>query len=394
MVVEAGLRICVVSGTFHPEIGGPPTYLYHLLPALVERGHQITVVTYGDEAQLFEYPYQVVRVSRRRSIPLRLLQFTGQVWRAACRCDLLFVSGYGLPPAVVNLWLRKPMILKVVSDFAWEFCDRHGWVSESVQTFQYRRHSPKVELVKAVRRWYAKRANLVIVPGRYVGELVRGWNVPTTKIRVIYNAFRSSAPIPSIAREEARRQLGLSGGGSLLVTVGRLEPVKRVEWIMRAIVSRHDTTLVVVGDGTAREPLEAMRDKLGLGDRVMFVGKVPQEKVPLYLRAAEIFVLSSETEGLPHVILEAMAVGTPVIATSVGGVPELVKHEQSGLLVSPDDPVDLNRQIQRALANRDFAAQMAMHAREKVLSDFSWGRMVDETEQVLRWLATERKAGE
>jgi glycosyltransferase involved in cell wall biosynthesis len=387
------LKICVVTGTFHPEIGGPPTYLYHLLPALVERGHEITVVTYGDVAQEFEYPYRVVRVSRRRSIPVRLLQFTRQVWRAAQDCDLIFVNGYGLPPAMVNLWLRKPMALKVVSDFAWEFCERHGWISDPVLTFQVRRYHLRVEFMKAVRRWYVSRANQIIVPGNYIRKLVRRWGIPEANIRVIYNAFHSIESIPSVTKNEARRGLGLSDSGALLVTVGRLIPLKRIDWIIRAVASWENVDLVVVGDGPARQYLEAMKDNLGLGSRVMFAGKVSPDVVLLYLRAADAFVLSSETEGLPHVILEAMAVGTPLVATAVGGVPELIEHEQSGLLVSPDDEMALREQIQRVLTDRSLVTRMVTRSQEKAHSLFGWDRLVDETERVFCWLAGQRRAG-
>ena len=384
------MNILTVTGTFHPEVGGPPTYLYHLLSALVERGHEITVVTYGDVVQEFEYPYRVIRVSRRRSIPVRLFQFTRQVWRAARDCDLIFVNGYGLPPAVVNLWLCKPLVLKVVSDFAWEFCERHGWVSDPVLTFQARRYRLGVELIKAMRRWYVSRANQVIVPGNYVRELVRRWGIPEANIRVMYNAFHSTESIPSVTKNEARRELGLSDRGALLVTVGRLIPLKRVDWIIRAVASWENVGLVVVGDGPARQYLETTTDNLGLESRVVFAGRASQDLVLLYLRAADAFVLSSETEGFPHVILEAMAVGTPIVATAVGGVPELIEHERSGLLASPDDEMVLREQIQRVLTDRALTTRIVTYSQEKVLPFFSWDRLVDETEGVLHRLVGEQ----
>src|SRR5262245_34182254 len=93
------MQICVVSGIFHPESGGPSTYLYHLMPALVERGHNLSVITYGEpvEGDDLHYPYPVTRLTRRTSIFKRILNFTQAVLRQGRSANLLFVSDYGLP---------------------------------------------------------------------------------------------------------------------------------------------------------------------------------------------------------------------------------------------------------------------------------------------------------
>ena len=96
------MHILVVTGTFHPEAGGPPTYLYHLLPELVARGHMLSVVTFGDSDSPHSYPYPVTRISRQQSIPRRLLTMTREVLRQGRAADLLFVSDYGLPGALAN----------------------------------------------------------------------------------------------------------------------------------------------------------------------------------------------------------------------------------------------------------------------------------------------------
>jgi len=90
------MRLCVVSGTFHPEPGGPPTFLHRLLPELQARGHIVDVLTYGEADAPTEYPYRVTRISRRQSIPKRLLAFTREVSSVGRRADVFFVSDYGL----------------------------------------------------------------------------------------------------------------------------------------------------------------------------------------------------------------------------------------------------------------------------------------------------------
>jgi glycosyltransferase involved in cell wall biosynthesis len=385
------LKICVVTGTFHPEIGGPPTYLYHLLPALVERGHEITVVTYGDVAQQFEYPYGVVRVSRRRSILVRLLQFTRQVWRAAQDCDLIFVNGYGLPPAMVNLWLRKPMAIKLVGDFAWEYAVRHSLVDsgEDIEDFQRRRHGFVVRVVQTLQRWCVNRAQTVIVPSRYLAGMVQGWGVPPKKLRVIYNAVDLLAYDSLPGREDARRELDLNG--RIILTVARLAPWKGVDRLIAILPHVRElvpeANLVVVGDGPERTNLERLARQTGMPHAVHFVGQVPQERVVLYLRAADLFVLYSGYEGLPHIILEAMLAGTPVVASAKGGIPEVVEDGVTGRLVSWGDDAQLRDALLKALSDPVEVASWAERARERTERDFSWAGLVERTALLLYQVA-------
>lgn len=392
---EGNVRICVVAGTFHPEIGGPPTYLYRLLPALVERGYEITVVTYGDIAGKFEYPYQVVRVSRQRSIPMRLLRFTGQVWRAVRRCDLIFVNGYGLPPAVINLWLRKPMVIKLVGDFAWEYAVRHNLIdrSENIDDFQQRRHRFVVRLLRGLQRWYTNRAQAVIVPSRYLAGMVQGWGVPAAKLQVIYNAVDGMAYERLPDRAGARQELDLNG--KVILTAARLTPWKGVDRLiillpyLRELVP--DANLVVVGDGPERVNLERQARQMGVCDAVRFAGQVPRDRVALYLRAADVFVLHSGYEGLPHIILEAMLAGTPVVASAKGGIPELVEDGVTGRLVSWGDETQLRDALLEALSNSVKAVSWAELARARIERDFNWAGLVERTASLLYQVAEDGK---
>ena len=386
------MRICVVTGTFHPEIGGPPTYLYHLLPALVERGHKITVVTYGDVAQEFEYPYRVMRISRRCPIPVRLIRYTRQVWRTARRCDLIFVNGYGLPPAVVNLWLRKPMVIKLVGDFVWEYAIRHGLIDrdENIDDFQQRRHGIVMRGLQGLQRWYVNRAQAVIVPSRYLAGIVQGWGVPSEKLQVIYNAVDLAAYDRLPDREDARRVLDLSG--HVILTVARLTPWKGVDRLIALLPRLQDqipnANLVVVGDGPERANLERLAAQMGVSKTVRFTGRVPQDRVALYLRAADVFVLYSGYEGLPHIVLEAMLAGTPVVASARGGIPEVVEDGVTGRVVPWKGDARLSDALLEALSDPAKAASWAERARARIARDFSWAGLVERTALLLQQVAT------
>src|SRR5574341_234529 len=317
------MRLCIVSGTFHPEPGGPSTFLYHLLPALQARGHSVEVVTYGESDAPPGYPFPVTRISRRQPILLRLIDFTRAVSRRGRRNDAFFVSDYGLPVAVANLILHRPVLFKNVGDFAWEFSTRHCWipVGQTIDEFQTARHSPRVSLLRAVQRWYTRSAATVIAPSQYSASLIVGWGIDPSKVRVIYNALDPVDVL--LTRDAARRELGVAP--PLFVTVARLTPWKGVAGVIRALARVRNriagARLIVVGDGPERPALE--REAAPLGDSVSFVGAQPSDRVRIYLRAADAFVLFSTYEGLPHTVLEAMQCGTPVIVSDSGGSTEV-----------------------------------------------------------------------
>src|SRR4029077_21032506 len=121
-----------------------------------------------------------------------------------------------------------------------------------------------------------------------------------------------------------------------VVTVGRLVPWKQVDQLIKAIAECDEAGLVVVGDGPDRERLEQLARGGNLGDRVYFAGQRKQEETVSLMAACDLFVLNSTYEGLPHVVLEAMSAGLPVVATAVGGTPEVVSDGENGMLIMPD----------------------------------------------------------
>jgi glycosyltransferase involved in cell wall biosynthesis len=369
------MRIGVLTGSFHPDPGGPSTYLRGLLPELIARGHSVELITYGqptpDDAH---YGYPVTRVAGRRL--RKSWDFLRRAWALAARSDVLFVH----TTAVLLLPLIRPryrgrIVTKVVSDWAWEMADRRGWTALGVEAFQTGPTSRKVEIAKAFHRRAVRMADTVIVPSRHVARLAEGWGVDPSRIHIVYNAIPDPA-LADIPRENLRRELSLPSG-RLLVSVARLTPVKGVDVAVKALHQLPDAHLIVIGDGPERAALDAAAPK----GRVTFTGQLPHEDVLRYLRAADIYVLSSRTEGLSHTLLEALAVGTPSVASRVGGNPEVVTDGVDGLLVPPDDPAALADAIRR-LDDLLYHAQIAVAALERSLA-FRWDNEVTQTAAIL-----------
>ncbi len=180
------------------------------------------------------------------------------------------------------------------------------------------------------------------------------------------SALPNPAPeIPQLpARDELRAELGL--GGHALVFAGRLGPQKALGVALEAIAVVPDVTLTVAGDGPERAVLERRTRELGLAERVSFRGSVSREQVLRLFRASDASLLPSAWENFPHTVVEALAVGCPVIATAVGGVPEVVRDGENGLLVAPRDPDALAAAIRRFFADDALRARLSDNAARSV----------------------------
>jgi glycosyltransferase involved in cell wall biosynthesis len=159
-----------------------------------------------------------------------------------------------------------------------------------------------------------------------------------------------------------------------LLSVGRLHEVKAFPDLLRACHRLTRDGLVfrcrIVGDGPSRARLERLRDELGLEDRVEFVGPVGHDELPGYYRESDVFVMASRSEGIPVVLMEAMACGLPVVATDITGIPELVEHGKSGLLVPPGDPDRLARAVAELAASAEKRREYGNAGRRRVRERF------------------------
>ncbi|MCL4371207.1 MAG: glycosyltransferase family 4 protein [Chloroflexi bacterium] len=367
----------LVSNLFPPDIGGPATYVSRLSHDLHRRGHSVQLVVCAeDPAAGGKYPFPVRRVSRQTFMPLRMLiVLLWVIWHAR-RADVVYVNGLELPGVLGSRLMRKPAALKVVGDFAWEYAVRHGWTDDGIDHFQSARYGWKVELVRRVEHWYAQHVGRVITPSLYLKSIVSGWGVPPQRISVVYNALTSRFD-GKTTQEEARRAVGLEG--TLVLTVARLYKWKNIDVLIRLVPDLpSESKLVIVGDGPEEAFLRGLAAELGVDDRVVFVGRVPQSQVALYLRAADVFVLNTRYEGLSHTILECMDVGLPVVATAVGGnvAHQLIEDGVNGFLVPVDDRTQIVSAVRKLLHDKEVRDGFVERSKEKV-KDSSWDRLVD-----------------
>ena len=371
--------LLVASGIVPPEAGGPATWLQEVLPALQQRGWELEVISYGDEAPAgSEAPWPLQRIARN-ALPLRMARYAGAAWPRLRRADLVLLTTLGLPLPGGG----PPRVYRIVGDQAWERSIRRGWIApdEDIERFQRRRYGNLAELQKTLRSRELRRARRIIVPGEWLRRMVVGWGVTPTRIQVIPNALPPLAAPAARDQADARAQLGLDAR-PLLLTAARLTPWKGIDRLLDALVEAPQFQLIVAGDGPQRAALERRAEQLKLEPRVRFMGQIPRAQLALYMQAADWFVLYSGYEGLSHSLLESLRAGTPVIASDRCGNPEVVSHEHNGLLVPWPDGEALVAALQRA-TQPELREALAYNAREG-LDHFSFERMVEQTDALLR----------
>jgi teichuronic acid biosynthesis glycosyltransferase TuaC len=191
--------------------------------------------------------------------------------------------------------------------------------------------------------WALPRAARVVAVSRALGEEAIALGVPRDRVAIVMNGVDGELFRPR-DRAAARQDLGVSAG-PLVVYVGNLKPEKGVAELAEAwpnvTAAVPDAQLAVVGDGPLRERLA--------GERIRLVGPQPLERVPTWMAAADIVVLPSHSEGTPNVVLEALASGRRVVASNVGGIPDLITSPELGTLVPPRDPIALAAALVAAL---------------------------------------------
>ncbi len=368
-------KLFIATGIFHPEPGGPATYLREILPALQQEGWSPTVLTYGDAATTDD-PYPVTRVPRRK-LPLRLWQYRQQAKRLVTSADLIYAHTIDLPVP----WGDTPRLIKIVGDQAWERCIRRRWipVTTDIDEYQHGNFGWLANQQRESRSRQVREFDGVIVPSEYLKRMVRGWGVPEENIHVIYNAIPPASENLPGSQQAAREFLGWDDTPTIL-TAARLHPWKGVDHLITALQDIPYVRLMVAGEGPELHRLQIHAEKAGW--RVHFLGQVPRDQLAIMMQAADYFALYSGYEGLPHSLLEALRVGTPVIASDKGGNPEVVQHNVNGLLVPYVDVDALTETIESAFqpGKREALTQNNRIGMER----FDFARMVGETDRVLR----------
>ena len=350
------MRVLVVSGIWPPDVGGPASHAPEVAAFLAERGHAVEVVTTASREPARErYPVHWVPRSLPRGV--RHLRGAALVRARAARADVVYTTGMFGRSCAGSTAARRPFVVKLTADPAFERARRRGLVGGDVDAFQASGLDPRLAVLRLARDVELRRAAHVLCPSAYLRELAVSWGVPAGRVSVLPNPYPALPELPP--RDELRRSFGMDG--PTLAFAGRLGPQKALEVALAAVDAVDGVSLLVAGDGDERARLEALA-----GPRVRFLGPQPRERVLELFRAADAAILSSIWENFPHTVVEALAVGTPVVATRVGGVAEVVRDGENGLLVEVGDADALAAAVRRFFADEPLRERLRAAAAESV----------------------------
>jgi len=214
------------------------------------------------------------------------------------------------------------------------------------------------------------------------------------KVVTVHNAIDLEAFISSVSLhsdKELRDRLGLGSDQPVVSIIGRLTSQKGHRYFLESakciLEVLPETRFLIVGDGPLREDLEGLSLSLGIAQAVRFLGY--RQDVATLMSISDVIVMPSLREGLPYVLLEALALARPVVGTPVGGIPEVVKHRETGFLVPPKDSESLAEAVIRMLRNPEEAARLGERGRQLVSREFNVERMVRKTAEVYTGVLSE-----
>lgn len=345
-------------------LGGPEKQILGhigLLPALEFTS---VVVSYVQDGK----PNQMLEQARQMGYPARGVRMNGPLdFAAQLRLQRLLESlapdllcAHGYKASIMGWWAARKMGIPIIG-FS------RGYTSESL----------RVDFYERFERWVLPRLDGIICVSE--GQKRRLWDlgIRNPKMWVVHNAVEvdeSGVEDQERLKAEALARLGIPDHMKVMVAAGRLSREKGHRSLVEALAllgdARPEWLLLICGEGPCREDLEKQARRLGVLERCWFLGF--RQDIKEIFQAMDLLVLPSLTEGLPNVILEAFACGKPVVATNVGGVPEVVDEGVSGLLVPPGRADLLARAIEILLHDPDRRKKMGLAGCERVRRDFTF----------------------
>lgn len=357
------MRIAILVNLFPPKwLAGTEIATYYIAEHLAQCGHEVHVITSLDEGlpeETFEKGFHIHRSPRIRTRYIGGLIFWIDIIRTLQKIKPDIVNAQSLYIAIPALVSKKILEIPYV---VW------GRGSDIYIPDRF---------IKLISKSVIKNADSVLA---LTQEMKRVMQVIYDRdIAVVPNGIDLKAYMagPPALEEESHKKR--------ILFVGRLHPVKGVQYLLQAMMIVHvempDAKLTLVGDGEEREYLENLTDSLGIRECVEFVGRIPHERIPDYMHRADVFVLPSLSESFGLVNLEAMACGLPVVATRVGGIPDIIENGVNGYLIDPMNHEQIAEAVLKLLQDEASRKELSDNNRKEA-EKYRWNTVVATLEGV------------
>ncbi len=376
------MKVFLLTNSYLPQLGGLEIAVYNIAHQLSQKGHRVTVVS-GTSAISYSKKMEEGGICVYR-MPFILPRI---VLRCGYKRAVLSLLKSIISPLIIPLTLIKlGLIIKSIKP---DIVNLH-YIAENA--FFY-----------LVVRKFLKSKFIVNIHGSDIDRCLQRsffarWLTRITLKEADYVLSNSDYLLcqakkicPEVAVKSRRVENGIDlkrfdnfdkykNNSKYILSIGNISFNKGFDILIKAFNRVHfkcpDLNLLIVGEGSGKTKCEKIVSEFGIGDSVKFLGKIKHSKIPMFLRGCEIFVLPSRKEAFGIVLLEAMAVAKSIVATRVGGVPEVVKEGENAILVEPDSPEDLASGIINVLENPDLAERFGKKSKE-IVKEFTWDKIVD-----------------
>lgn len=386
------MRVLIATPIFPPEIGGPATYTAELARELVERGNSVTVVTFS-RGTVDKIPgVDVVQVSQVGTMLGRQRRLLSTLVHYSQNADIIYSQGgvdVGLGSLITARYRGLTFIVKYVGDLSWEPAYVTGKTRKLLDKYLERPDAGLYyDLIRRIQGFVLRRADLVVVPSEYLKDLlVKHYCLSRKKIHVILN----SVDLDAYARITPDASIS---GYPRLSTIGRFVPWKNIDGIIEAmsilITDFPEARLYIIGSGPEQGRLEVLVDSLDLGKNITFTGRLEHDATLSIVKGTDTFLLNSSYEGLPHVVIEAMALGIPVVATDIEGTRETIEDGVTGYLFPLGSTGELTDRIKHLIEDAPRRERIVKRARKSLATHFNWKRNVSVLEGLFKELVGQR----
>lgn len=393
------MNMLQVSANFPPRIGGPATSVPELAKRLAEKGHEVHVLTVkfpGYEAHEMKDGYYIHRATNINKDPtssgtvsnlFSVVSMGVLAHKIIPKYDIDIVHAHDLnlsaAAGILSIkFNKKPLITKYTGDLSLEYLLLSGKISfEDIQD-KYEKQSKKlpftVRFFDRFQKYFVEKSTVITAPSEFQKNMLLSLGADDDSIVVLRNAIDLNKFNPNVVPAIEKK-----GDEKIISYAGRLIPWKGVEYLIKAFAKvddarRRSSKLLIVGDGPSRLKLQKLSQQLGIVDSVIFTGRIPNNLVPSYIASSDIVVLPSLYDPFPHNMLETLAMKKPLIATSIGGIPEVVKHKETGYLVNPGSSDELAGAIEELMRDDVLIKRISEKGYEHVTRNYSWDVLIDD----------------
>jgi glycosyltransferase involved in cell wall biosynthesis len=377
------MRIAMITWEYPPRIvGGIARHCEGLAKALARQGHEVHVFTLDFPGAPDYEELEGIRIYRTRSevghpnFLTWVLLFNHFIEKRMAgvsqltEFDVLHMHDWLTAPAAISFkhFIEKPLVFTAHST-------EHG---------RSGLHIPDSFTIDGLEWWSTYEADkIVVTSGSMKSEVGGHFHVSDSKVKIIPNGIDTNKYGGSVDKGTVRARYGVQPHEKLILCIGRLVPQKGIEYLINAVpivARRHpEAKFVIAGDGWYRDHLEWLANNTGQRWRITFTGFISDQDLFALTKSADVLVVPSVYEPFGIVALEGMAAGVPVVASQVGGLPDFIQHDRTGVLTYPRNPESIAWGIDHILSNPGHAEWLVKNAGEVVQKAYSWDAIAKST---------------